>query len=464
MDKGTLSALLMDGKITAPYVVTHAAWQKSRGRRPSVAYKGINNPQKALALALEELDGPVAVAYLDVRRFGCPYCGQRSGYTKISGNGTAVVQCAECGLGFAVLAPNVGRSTIGFGDFYPELIPHPRYGIPSHGTQDKRPQGGGECFRSRDIGLDWIPCFMCPGSKSYLRPNIAAFVQSKKAGERVVAMFKRVARGDVCLDFRPSEPNRVQVKLGCCSAHKPSLEALDRLTDEAGGVITEAVIRQAMQAKPKLWGLEDLRIADHEVKKTPGFEGTALLIEFAKETIPTAGGQSAEYLKYVQFVTDALAQDGEVLVERSKVTGFYNTEADAETAMEKLEEALDREQEGVQQKEPVRTRRAKPVQLPIPRMRVKVAGSKIEPDDFPCEGGKDGKSGFELTIIFVPGSEPVATARNPVAYENFVRAVDHALGQVESPDCSHFFSGCVMKFFLTKEDAQTALAKVKALK
>lgn len=36
---------------SAEEVVLHAAWQKSRGRRPSMAFLGERNPRKALALA-----------------------------------------------------------------------------------------------------------------------------------------------------------------------------------------------------------------------------------------------------------------------------------------------------------------------------------------------------------------------------------------------------------------------------
>ena len=36
---------------SAQYVVAHAAWRKSRGKRPAMGYKGILNPAKALAKA-----------------------------------------------------------------------------------------------------------------------------------------------------------------------------------------------------------------------------------------------------------------------------------------------------------------------------------------------------------------------------------------------------------------------------
>jgi hypothetical protein len=39
------------GKETPQYVIAHAQWRKSRGRRPTLSFRGICNPRKALALA-----------------------------------------------------------------------------------------------------------------------------------------------------------------------------------------------------------------------------------------------------------------------------------------------------------------------------------------------------------------------------------------------------------------------------
>ncbi|MBN1585678.1 hypothetical protein JW899_04940 [Candidatus Uhrbacteria bacterium] len=38
---------------SAEYILAHAEWQKSRGRKPSMPYQGIRNPKKALILALK---------------------------------------------------------------------------------------------------------------------------------------------------------------------------------------------------------------------------------------------------------------------------------------------------------------------------------------------------------------------------------------------------------------------------
>lgn len=193
-----------------------------------------------------ETQSVIAVSVKDLREFGCPYCGYRSGYTPISGGGAAVWTCGseECGKTCCVLGEDVIKSTIGFGDFYPELQAHPRRGTPSHGRSDKRPGGGGEFFYSRGIGLDNCTCFVCEthdrdGKGHTMLNNIAAFVQGKEAGERVVAMFSRGAR----LDYREFEPDRVQVKIGACDSHLANLQKLYELTQD--GIITVDRINEA---------------------------------------------------------------------------------------------------------------------------------------------------------------------------------------------------------------------------
>ncbi len=195
--------------------------------------------------------GPIAVSSREVQEFGCPYCGYRSASQSLAGHGAALLRCGECNRGFVALADGITRSPIGFGGgrcleeaTYPELQDHPRRGTLAHGRPDERPDDGGEFFSSRGIGFDQTPgCFVCGGTDG-LRHNIAAFVQCKAAGERVVAMFAHGAR----LDYREHEPDRVQVKVGACDAHKTRLEHLHALTRDANGVITDAMVAQARAA------------------------------------------------------------------------------------------------------------------------------------------------------------------------------------------------------------------------
>jgi hypothetical protein len=118
---------------------------------------------------------------------------------------------------------------------------HPREGIAPHGRADKRPEGGGEYFRPRGIGKDYVDCFVCTESHKHheLNANIAAFVQCKESGERIVAMFERGA----WLDYREREPDRIQVKVGACDEHRACLEALARAVEESGVLKMGDIIR-----------------------------------------------------------------------------------------------------------------------------------------------------------------------------------------------------------------------------
>lgn len=103
---------------------------------------------------------------------------------------------------------------------------------------------GSERFESRGIGRETTPgCFVCGGS-SALRNNIAAFVRSKKAGERVVAMFAQGAR----LDYQEYEPKWIQVKVGACNLHLPNLKRLHVLTLQQNDIIDSETIQTAIVA------------------------------------------------------------------------------------------------------------------------------------------------------------------------------------------------------------------------
>ena len=191
----------------------------------------------------------LAVSLAALESWGCPNCGYRSGNPAISGHGGLVWRCGECGETCIGLAGGMTVSPFGFAsgdglDEYPTLSVHPRQGTPAHGRPDTRPEGGGEFFSSRGIGLDNTPgCFVCGGGER-MRNNIAAFVQCRAAGERVVAMFASGAR----LDYRAFEPDRVQVKIGACSTHLPNLQRLHDLIGRGDerGVITAEMIAEAV--------------------------------------------------------------------------------------------------------------------------------------------------------------------------------------------------------------------------
>ena len=115
---------------------------------------------------------------------------------------------------------------------------------------DDQKLGTSKAFRIRGIGLDVTEsgCFICgagnlqPHSNRYrYLPNISAFVDSKEDGETIVSWFKRGAY----LEFRSSEPDWLQVKIGACKQHKDNLEKLSEAC-EYYGVIREVDVINAM--------------------------------------------------------------------------------------------------------------------------------------------------------------------------------------------------------------------------
>lgn len=100
-------------------------------------------------------------------------------------------------------------------------------------------------FRPRGIGGGSGLCFVC-GSQTN-GADIAAFVKSKEDGEAVVKMFEEVG-STTRLDWRPSEPNWIQIKTCACKKHEPNLEKLLKVTDEFN-TITKAKIRFAKESK-----------------------------------------------------------------------------------------------------------------------------------------------------------------------------------------------------------------------
>lgn len=201
--------------------------------------------------AADQLHEVIAVSAAEVRQWGCPRCGYRSGSHVLSVGRCATWRCGGCERTCITLADGITKSTIGIGlndgdDFvFPELQDHPRRGTPSHGRSDVVPKKGGEHFRSRGIGLDsGLTCFVCGGSSSGYLKNIAAFVNTKEAGERVVALFDAF-NGGARLDYREHSPDRVQVKVGACGKHGPHLKKLDLLCED--GRITSDRIAAAAQ-------------------------------------------------------------------------------------------------------------------------------------------------------------------------------------------------------------------------
>lgn len=97
-------------------------------------------------------------------------------------------------------------------------------------------------FTSRGIGTDNCPgCFVCGGNPGSMS-NIAAFVRSADDGQLATQWFRGLAR----VDFRPSEPNWIQVKFGACDKHHKALSDLSKLT-LVHGVLRESMITEVVR-------------------------------------------------------------------------------------------------------------------------------------------------------------------------------------------------------------------------
>ncbi len=104
-----------------------------------------------------------------------------------------------------------------------------------------------EKFFSRGIGKEWeLPCFVTgapPESEWDMKQTLSAFVESRESGERIVRMFNGLAR----VDYRPRDPDWVEVKVAALPEHIEALKTLHRLT-RVGKTITPEIIAQAKQA------------------------------------------------------------------------------------------------------------------------------------------------------------------------------------------------------------------------
>lgn len=191
----------------------------------------------------------LAVSSEDYNHFGCPHCGFFNG--PVGPHDESTFSCGECKAPLHVLPNGKLKATIGHGIgedkfFYPILIKHPKEGTPYHTAPDRRPDdGNGEFFNSRPVGYDMVTCFCCKDKNKVNQSmnNIAGFVVCKEAGERVIALFDTYT-GGARLDYRPHQPNYVQVKIGACKKHFANLEKLAELVSD--GVITRKKIKEAM--------------------------------------------------------------------------------------------------------------------------------------------------------------------------------------------------------------------------
>lgn len=74
--------------------------------------------------------------------------------------------------------------------------------------------------------------------------DCSGFIKSKKAGERIQRMVNYILDKNETkswLDFRENEPSWIQYKF---SASEFDVELLDKMSNEAGGIVTEQILRK----------------------------------------------------------------------------------------------------------------------------------------------------------------------------------------------------------------------------
>lgn len=99
--------------------------------------------------------------------------------------------------------------------------------------KDKRPEGGGEYWKSRGVSQD----------------DVSGFVVSKPVGERLLRMVKYILETDepkTFLDYREFEPNWIQFKF---SDEEFDVEKLDQMTKANDNIITEQIVRQCVKSR-----------------------------------------------------------------------------------------------------------------------------------------------------------------------------------------------------------------------
>ena len=187
----------------------------------------------------------IAVNYKEEQRYGCPNCGCDSWKRDnvIISNQPAGT-CVHCNLYYQIFGEGVKESSIKYNtgrlkeDGTPImesaiLIPHPRKGIPKwkYELPDIRPEYG-EYWKSRGVGYD-----------------LAGFVKSKQAGERIREMVKEVLgkeKPDSWLDYRKNEPFWIQFKF---QKSEFDLKKLDNMTVQNNGIVTKEILEKCKKTK-----------------------------------------------------------------------------------------------------------------------------------------------------------------------------------------------------------------------
>jgi len=186
----------------------------------------------------------LAVENTPYQKYGCPNCGCDSSIRDNFFRGDQQAgTCRACGLHFMIIFDGATQKDIivKYGTVqkdengqiimeYPILIPHPRKGIDKwkYELPDIRPdQEDAEFFQSRGVGYD-----------------LAGYIKSKAAGERIMDMIKEILGTDKSksfLDYRDYEPFRIQFKF---KKEEFNLNMLHSLVIENDNIITKDILIQ----------------------------------------------------------------------------------------------------------------------------------------------------------------------------------------------------------------------------
>lgn len=80
----------------------------------------------------DSINKPVQLAVLasEFEKFGCPHCGGIFGNSLVTRGGSQSWRCTNCDNTSVFVADGITRSTIGFGNYFPNVTAHPRQGHP----------------------------------------------------------------------------------------------------------------------------------------------------------------------------------------------------------------------------------------------------------------------------------------------------------------------------------------------
>lgn len=281
--------------------------------------------------------------------------------------------------------------------------------------------------------------------------NIAAFVQCKEAGERVVRMFKKGAR----LDYRDHEPDRVQVKIGACDTHLPNLVRLEYFCSD--GMVNRKKILDARELRPVYRASlkveasrrgqvdvlskilrDDLSTwARQSAKRTVTRGEITLVPKYQISILSTDSGYTRQLIDGNRELICALhaQKDNPAITELHLAMRMPVGPWDRNLVVKLFIEAHGKE-----------------AVIPQGVVMPKITGSSIKPE----EATSWREAGYELDIKFenAPfGAKAVEQQTNLIS-----RAMNYELG---SSDCCHFFTNSVCMSFPTKKAATNALARVQ---